>query len=394
MIKVLHLFNDYLRQTENWVANLIAATPDARQTVAADRLLPTNFYSADVSYLQSPCSPLPNPEKRFLRKLFNRAQRTMSKGWPRVLANLAGPHDIMHAHFGPVGWRYRSMRRHLGCPLVVSFYGMDYTYVVQADRIWRQHYAELFRTADCFVCEGEYGASTLAALGCPRSKIAVCPLGVFPERIPVFSRRKPLNSLSLVQIAAITEKKGHIYTLRAFAEAAEDCAGMSLTLVGRPRRPGEEGALEALVAEAERLSIADQVRFVPTIDYATLHSFLADFHVFIHPSIHAGDGDCEGGAPVVLLDAQATGMPVIATTHCDIPSEVVHGESGLLAAEGDVPALAAAIRRFYRMGQDEYQQFANRARNHIETHYDLAHNAAALRGLYGDVIERHRRNRE
>ncbi len=57
------------------------------------------------------------------------------------------------------------------------------------------------------------------------------------------------------------------------------------------------------------------------------------------------DMDCEGGAPVVLLDAQATGMPVISTTHCDIPDEVVHGETGLLSPEKDVGALAELIKK-------------------------------------------------
>ena len=37
--------------------------------------------------------------------------------------------------------------------------------------------------------------------------------------------------------------------------------------------------------------------------------------------------DCEGGAPIVLLDAQATGLPIISTKHCDIPDEVSHKKS-------------------------------------------------------------------
>lgn len=39
----------------------------------------------------------------------------------------------------------------------------------------------------------------------------------------------------------------------------------------------------------------------------------------------------EGGAPIALLDAQATGLPVLSTRHCDIPFEVEHERTGLLA---------------------------------------------------------------
>jgi colanic acid/amylovoran biosynthesis glycosyltransferase len=91
---------------------------------------------------------------------------------------------------------------------------------------------------------------------------------------------------------------------------------------------------------------------------------------------------------VVLLDAQATGMPVISTTHCDIPSEVIDGETGLLAPERDVGGLAEHIRRFYAMDASEYQGFCKRARKHVEEQYDIARNAVALRDIYQDVIDR------
>ena len=63
------------------------------------------------------------------------------------------------------------------------------------------------------------------------------------------------------------------------------------------------------------------------------------YHVFIQPSCYTATRDCEGGAPLVLLNAQATGMPVITTTHCDIPDEVIHNETGLLTAERDIEGL-------------------------------------------------------
>ena len=117
-------------------------------------------------------------------------------------------------------------------------------------------------------------------------------------------------------------------------------------------------------------------------DYASLYAFLGGFDVFIHPSCYAADRDCEGGAPVVLLDAQATGMPVIATTHCDIPEEVVHGETGLLSAEKDVARLAESIRFFYRLEEEDYQPWSLAARRHVETNYDAKKSGLQLKAVY------------
>ncbi|MEA2077651.1 MAG: glycosyltransferase, partial [Candidatus Marinimicrobia bacterium] len=58
------------------------------------------------------------------------------------------------------------------------------------------------------------------------------------------------------------------------------------------------------------------------------------------PSITAQDGDTEAGAPVAILEVQATGLPVISSYHADIPAAVVDGKSVLLAPERDVETLA------------------------------------------------------
>ena len=58
------------------------------------------------------------------------------------------------------------------------------------------------------------------------------------------------------------------------------------------------------------------------------------------PSITAQNGDTEAGAPVAILETQATGLPVISSYHADIPEVVVDGKSALLAPERDVGTLA------------------------------------------------------
>src|SRR3546814_11543635 len=76
-------------------------------------------------------------------------------------------------------------------------------------------------------------------------------------------------------------------------------------------------------------------RTAPLFPYTTL---------FRSPGVTAPDGDQEG-IPVTLMEAMATGMPVVSTRHSGIPELVEDGQSGLLAAEGDHAALADALIR-------------------------------------------------
>ncbi len=65
--------------------------------------------------------------------------------------------------------------------------------------------------------------------------------------------------------------------------------------------------------------------------------------MLIHPSVTATDGDSEGGAPTILLEAQAIGTPVVTTRHADIPHVVPEGAGVYLCAEHDVDALGEAL---------------------------------------------------
>jgi colanic acid/amylovoran biosynthesis glycosyltransferase len=387
-MKVLHLFNDYLPNSMNWAANLITNTPDADLYVGASRFLKTNFFAADVAYIEFPLREGEWPTGWRFAPVLDRGTRWMRRHfYPLFLRARIGDVDIIHCHFATAGWEFLRFRKYFQhARLVVSFYGYDYEQVPRRHPSWMDRYRLLFEQVDKFLCEGEHGIELLTALGAPTHKLKVCRLGISPERIAFVSRTKRRGELRLLQVATLTEKKGHVYSLRAFASAYSDCPDMTLAFVGLVRDAEGADILSALKREVRALGLDTRVRFLSAVPYELLHGLFADFHVFIHPSTYSENRDCEGGAPVVLLDAQATGMPVIATHHCDIPSEVIHAETGLLAAERDVGALAAHIRRFYEMDQPEYDTFASAARRHVETAFDVKQNGKLLRSIYGETL--------
>ncbi len=382
-ITVLHCFDAYLRMTENWIFRLLKHQVNTRCLVASARFLDCPFGLPKARLLRSPIQP----------KLAEDSQAGWSRRCARALATITYPLyllaalrgaqvDVVHSHFAQVGWRYRNVARHLRAKHVVSFYGWDYVRMATVDPSWRPRLAKLYAIADCFVCEGPHGARLLVENGCPTAKIRVARLGVEARAIPFFQRDKRPGALRLLQIASYREKKGHIDTVTAFAAALERHPDMHLTLVGAPQGKFYDSVTQIIQASG----IAGKITLVPGVAFSDLHAMMKDHHVFIHPSRHASDGDCEGGAPVVLLDAQATGMPVISTTHCDIPEEVVDGVTGVLAPEGDHQALVAAISRFYAMDGAEYATFSEAARGHVEANFDASVCAADLELAYRELL--------
>ncbi|MBI2966766.1 MAG: glycosyltransferase family 4 protein [Bacteroidetes bacterium] len=391
-MKILHCFWAYLYPSENWIYRLLTGTSSVKIHIAAENFLKNAFLNPDFTYFKYPFQYLsggPAPVLRLSNKILDRIRTHYP--YQRYLKDVARIHriNILHAHFAHMGWEYLPLAKKLRIPYVISFYGFDYESLPNSQPEFKERYQMLFKEADAFICEGNHGAGILSKIGCPREKIHVVKLGVDSNSIPFFKRNKKSGELKLVQVAAFREKKGQLDTLKAFEKALPKCPGIELTLAGYGDEPYKQQILEYihnsifLKGRMNFIEFQEGVKF----DYYRLHGFLKDFHVFIHPSRYAGDMDCEGGAPVVLLDAQATGMPVISTRHCDIPSEVIHGCTGFLAQEKNVEELSEYICAFYRMNNENYQKFAGEARSHVMQNYESAKNSNDILPVYKSLIE-------
>ena len=106
------------------------------------------------------------------------------------------------------------------------------------------------------------------------------------------------------------------------------------------------------MAEAKRLAqglaLADRVRFLGLQTPTAIAAWMGRSRALLQHSLTGPDGDQEG-APVVVMEAQLSGLPVVASRHAGIPELVIDGQTGLLVDEGDGQAMATAIAR---LGQD------------------------------------------
>lgn len=102
----------------------------------------------------------------------------------------------------------------------------------------------------------------------------------------------------------------------------------------------------------------------------------------MHPSCYSTDRDSDGGVPVVLLEAQATGLP----NYYEVPSEVIYGVTGTLVGEVHVQALAQAIVDFYEMSPEKYQEYSKSARLHVPENFCVKKNTTLNLIIYQDII--------
>ena len=249
----------------------------------------------------------------------------------------AGEYDVVHAHFGPVGNDYRTARALLGAPLVVSFHGFDVS-------VWpRVHglngYRRLFSCLDAAVANSAYTERSLLRLGCPPDKIAVIPAIPNVEAFPYSTHsRMPGDPTRLLTVARLVEKKGVADVLRAIALLRRSGLDVCYEVVGYgPLRQ----SLELLASE---LGIADLVTFHGAADTQEVKSAMAKAHIFVLASVTSRDGN-EEGQGLVLMEAQAAGLPVLATQHGPFAESVRPGESAILVPERDPAALASGISK-------------------------------------------------
>jgi colanic acid/amylovoran biosynthesis glycosyltransferase len=381
---VLHSVPLWLPPTSPWLWNQVRFIPPPIVShVAAERALHEDRFPIPRLHRFEDEPLATRFAERALRKMGIRRHLEFVVRTARAIGA-----EIVHSHWGDAGWRDVDAAGKSGARHVVSFYGKDVQFLPRRDPRWRSRYRDMFARVDRVLCEGPHFAATLRELGCPDEKIRVQPLGVESDAIEAVPRRRePADALAILVAASFREKKGIPDAVEAAGRLARSGVRSCMTIIGDasddPRSLTEKARIEEAIARHR------DVLPVRLLGYCTREELLReayDHDVLLAPSREAEDGDTEGGAPVVLVDAAATGMPIVATRHADIPAVVIDGVTGLLAAERDVEALSELLGRIAsEPGLAERLGTAGRAR--VEACFDVRVLGRRLAGIYEELAE-------
>jgi colanic acid/amylovoran biosynthesis glycosyltransferase len=292
-----------------------------------------------------------------------------------------GRYDVAHAHFGPVGDNVRFVRELWHVPFVVSFHGYDVG--AWPREKGDQVYARLFRTADMVTANSQYTSKRLEALGCPPQKIRLLHMGLDPAQFAFRERTMPLDGrINVLSVGRLVEKKGFEYSLRAVARIKEKHPGVHYDIVG-------DGPLMArLRAIACELGIGETVTLHGAGSEEFVRRKMGEAHIFLAPSVTAQNGDIEGQG-LVLQEAQACGLPVLATDHNGFPEGMLPNRSGFLVPERSAESMADMLS--YMIEHPHmWPNWGRAGRKHIEAHYDIRKLSMRLEHLYRQAIHSYR----
>lgn len=288
-------------------------------------------------------------------------------------------YEIVYCHFGWNGL-YASMLEEVGVlegRLVTVFHGADVSW--QLEVAGADVYQPLFAKGDLFMPISEHWKRKLIALGCPEQRLVVHRMGIDPDRFALLERGlEPGQAVQLITIARLVEKKGVEYGIRAVAQLAARQRNVQYTIIGDgPLRP----SLEALV---DQLGLRDRVSLVGSRDQDAVLAAFNRSHITLAPSVTGQNGDQEG-IPVSLMEAMATGMPVVSTVHTGIPELVSDGVSGYLVPERDADALAQALERLIDH-PESWPAMGRAGRRQVVEHFNIGILNDRLATLFQDLL--------
>ncbi len=326
---------------------------------------------------------IPRPHRNLLRhgwmKFVQREPALIYRGeYQRLVEILARRRaDMMHIYFGHAGVHLLPFVRAWDKPCIVSFHGMDVARNPQVAN-YAAKLRQLFRAVPVVLARSQSLAQRLINFGCPPEKIRLNRTGIPLADFPFKQREFPAEgNWRVLQACRLIDKKGVASAIGAFAIFVRKFPNAEFLIAGKG--PLQED-LEAL---ALQLGVAGKIRFVGFLGQRALRDFYERGHIFIHPSETPPDENQEG-VPNSVLEAMATGLPVIATRHGGIPEAVTDEVNGFLSKERDIQSLGQSMVALAK-SPDEYRRMSEMARSAVAQQFDQELTVRALEDAYEEV---------
>jgi glycosyltransferase involved in cell wall biosynthesis len=202
------------------------------------------------------------------------------------------------------------------------------------NRAWHRVYHQMLY--DCSIRSADFGAVAnreawiLAELkyGREPGRIWFVPNGV-EERFFISREYREGDASRLLYVGTWLDRKGVYYLAEAFEQVADKFPEVTLTVAGCI-------APEQEVKKYFRPGLGDRIQVIPFVQREEMPAVYMEHDIFVFPSLVEG-------MPLTLLEAMATGMPVVATNTCGMADVITSGVNGLLVPAADGSALAAAV---------------------------------------------------
>lgn len=287
---------------------------------------------------------------------------------------------LLQAHFGPDGVLALPFARKLKVPLVTTFHGYDVTvedqYLMQQSfnvRHFVKNRNHLINEGARFIAVSNFIHKKLIDRGYPAEKIITHYIGVDCDVLkpdPTISRENVI-----LFVGRLVENKGCEYLIKAFKKISNNNPDTRLVIIGEgPQKSHLETLTKGL----------NQVEFLGKKPHEDVIQWMKKARIFCVPSIEIDSGASEGFG-IVFAEANALGTPVVSFRTGGIPEAVQHGETGLLAEEGDTDLLAEHLQTLLE-NDNLWQKFSINGRKRVETLFNIKTQTSILEKIYEEII--------
>ncbi|MDF9801096.1 colanic acid/amylovoran biosynthesis glycosyltransferase [Catalinimonas alkaloidigena] len=274
--------------------------------------------------------------------------------------------QVVLAEFGPVGAHVQNACIKANIPLIVHFHGDDAHAHTYKERY--QSYQGLLKHAHAVICVSVSMHKQLKEYGFTDKQLHLIPYGIDTS---FFSSADPLNAPPVfVSVGRFVDKKAPHLTILAFEKVLKRVPYARLIMIGT-------GPLLMACKElAYALGISKNIEFKGVCNQEEVQQTIRGARAFVMHSVTPETGEKEG-TPLSVLEASASGLPIISTFHAGIAEAVVHNKTGFLVDEYDFSQMAEFMVQLAET-PELAMRMGGEGRKHISQNYELKKQIAKL----------------
>lgn len=296
--------------------------------------------------------------------------------------------DILHAHWIlPNGFIAGHVSRVTGIPLLIQTHGSD-VFIAEKNALFRSMARYAASQAHYIISPSPEHTIRLGAIGIDTRKIGLVPNTVeadFSDGITSDDTDRlraslgiPRDHVVVLAMGRMVYVKGFDYLLEAFQRVAGKHQNVTLVLAG-------DGVLYKDLKEmSEKLGIQDRVVMPGAVMRPDVPVYFKMACIFVVPSVRHKSGAVDG-LPVVVPEAMASGLPVIASDLSGIPVLIKDGYNGRLVRERDVDGITDALKNLLN-DRDLRKQFGDHSRRIIEKSVNYDNISDYFLMLYKEIV--------
>jgi colanic acid/amylovoran biosynthesis glycosyltransferase len=225
--------------------------------------------------------------------------------------------------------------------LIVTFHGHDAFFPINGFIPNNGYYNNLFNYGDLITANTPYLAEKIIALGCPKEKLKIIPVGVDTNFFyPIRENRNNGKTLKLITVGRLDPVKGHKYSIDVVKELVSCGYDITLTIVGEGY---ERKVLEELI---ENYNLEKFVFLLGKKSQEEIRNLLCENDLYIITAVPLVDGRRETQG-LATLEAQACGLPVIAFDSGGVKYTIEQGKTGFVFDEYDTTEIVTLLKKIY-----------------------------------------------